>query len=77
LKPFLLSHIKAPLREEKREAADCLNQIYQKESEIDPKSRQNQGDLSILDGNQATSNRLIAPVSVKPSRALAQHPSKS
>jgi porphobilinogen synthase len=77
LKPFLLSHIKAPLREEKREAADCPNQIYQKASEIDPKSRQNQGDLSNLDGNQATSDRLIEPVWVKPSRALAQHPSKS
>jgi hypothetical protein len=53
LKPFLLSHIKAPLREEKREAANCPNQIYQKAAEIDPNSRQNRGDLSILDGNQA------------------------
>jgi hypothetical protein len=34
----LLSHIKAPLREEKREAANCLIEMYQKKQFLSNKS---------------------------------------
>jgi len=34
----LLSHIKAPLREEKREAANCLIEMYQKKHFLSNKS---------------------------------------